>query len=71
MGNQRMCATAFANVRYLLVNISSPETVANLLEQDLGFGESVCSISTANSLLDEYFRDNFFLSQEKCEDKIQ
>lgn len=49
MGNQRMCATAFANVHYLLVNISSPETVANLLEQDLGYGESVCSISTANS----------------------
>lgn len=49
MGNQSMCATAFANAHYLLVNISSPKAVANLLEQDLGYGESVCSISTANS----------------------
>lgn len=43
MGNQNMRATAFANAHYLLVNISSPKTVANLLEQDLGYGESVCS----------------------------
>lgn len=38
-----MCATAFANAHCSLVNISSSKTVADLLEQDLGYRESVCN----------------------------